>query len=50
MARKPYQVRRQDLTDQEWEYLSTKLFPLMKELKRKAMAARESRGSACLDG
>ena len=46
MARKPYQVRREDLTDAQWEYLSTRLFPLMKELKRKAreaMAAKEAK-------
>jgi len=46
MARKPYQIRREDLTDDQWDYLNTRLFPLLREMKRKAreaMAAKEAK-------
>lgn len=34
--KKGYKVRREDLTDQEWQHLDQVLFPLLRELRCKA--------------
>jgi len=33
---RPEQIRREHLTDAEWEHLTSRVFPLLVELKRKA--------------
>ena len=44
--KRTYQVAREQLTAAEWDHLSNRLFPLMRELKNKAranLARREGR-------
>ena len=47
---RPYQVRREQLTAAEWDHLSNRLFPLMRELKAKAranIARKTQEGESC---
>jgi len=44
--KRTYQVTRKQLTSEEWEHLSKRVFPLLRELKAKAranLARREGR-------
>lgn len=45
-----YQVTRKQLSDSDWDHLSNRLFPLMRELKAKAranMARKNAGGTSC---
>ena len=48
--KRTYQVAREQLTAAEWDHLSNRLFPLMRELKAKAranMARKNAGGTSC---
>lgn len=44
--KKPYQVKREDLTDEQYEHLTTNLFPLLVAAEIKARARLEARERA----
>lgn len=48
--KRTYQVARDQLTAADWDHLSNRLFPLMRELKAKAranMARKNAGGTSC---
>lgn len=43
MAQRPYQITREQLTDEEWHHMSKVMFPVLLEAKRKAQAIMAQR-------
>ena len=47
MAARPYQVTREQLTDEQWHHMDKVMFPVLREAKRKAQEIMAQRQQSC---